>query len=116
MEAALARLFADAETELAGLSDTARQAKALRSLVNHRKGLSVFVDKPQVPMDNNRAERVLRGAVIGRRLSFGSDSETGAEFTAMMYSVVGTWAMHGIDVRRWLEQCKRCELPTLTSA
>ena len=104
LEAALTRLFADAETELAGLADTARRAKALRSLVNHRKGLSVFVDKAQVPMDNNRAERALRGAVIGRRLSFGSDSEHGAELTAMMYSVVGTLAMNGIDVRRWLEQ------------
>ena len=54
-------------------------------------------------MDNNAAERGLRGAVIGRRLSFGSDSEKGADFTAIMYSVVGTLAMHGIDVLRWLE-------------
>ena len=28
-------------------------------------------------MDNNLAERTLRSAVIGRRLSFGSDSEAG---------------------------------------
>ena len=48
------------------------------------------------------AERLLRGAAIARALSFGSDSETGAEFTAMMYSVTGTLAMNGIDVRRWL--------------
>ena len=40
----------------------------------HRKGLCVFVDHPQVPMDNNAGERALRGPVIGRRLSFGSDS------------------------------------------
>ena len=46
--------------------------KALRSLVNHREGLCVFVDRPQVPLDNNLAERVLRGPAIGRRLSFGS--------------------------------------------
>ena len=30
--------------------------------------------------ENNLAERVLRGPVIGRRLSFGSDSENGARF------------------------------------
>ena len=78
-------------------------SKALRSLVNHREGLSVFVDRPQVPMDNNLAERILRGPAIGRRLSFGSDSETGARFTAIMYSVVGTLSMNGIDVLRWLE-------------
>ena len=103
LEAAVARLFADAEAELAGLSERARRAKPLRSLLNHREGLCVFVDKPQVPMDNNKAERALRGPVIGRRLSFGSNSEDGARFTAIMYSVVGTLSMNGIDVLRWLE-------------
>ena len=96
-------LFADAEAELAGLSAKALRAKALRSLLNHREGLCVFVDHPQVPMDNNAAERALRGPAIGRQLSFGSDSEKGARFTAMMYSVAGTLALNGIDVRRWLQ-------------
>ena len=100
---ALDSLFADAERELADLPDRAREGKALRSLVNHRKGLSVFADRPQVPLDNNLAERLLRGPAIGRRLSFGSDSETGARFTALMYSVIGTLTLHGIDVLRWLK-------------
>ena len=100
----LDELFADAETELAGLTDRARRAKPLRSLVKHREGLCVFVDKPFVPMDNNLAELSLRFAVIGRRLSFGSDSEKGAGFTATMYSVAGTLAINGIDVRRWLSE------------
>ena len=103
LEEALDGLFAQAARELAGLPDEAREGKALRSLLNHREGLSVFVDRPQVPMDNNLAERFLRGPAIGRRLSFGSDSETGARFTAIMYSVVGTLSMNGIDVLRWLE-------------
>ena len=96
-------LFSGAERELAALPPEAREGKALRSLVNHREGLSVFVDQPQVPMDNNAAERALRGPVIGRRLSFGSDSETGAQFTALTYSVLGTLALNRIDVLRWLE-------------
>ena len=69
------------------------RARRLRSLLNHREGLCVFVDQPQAPMDNNKAELALRGPAIGRRLSFGSDSELGAEFTAMMYTVVGTLKM-----------------------
>ena len=103
LEAEVERLFANAEQKLAALPAGARETKALRSLLNHREGLSVFVDKPQVPMDNNAAERALRGPVIGRRLSFGSDSETGARFTALLYSVVATLKTNGIDVRRWLE-------------
>ena len=104
LKKAVDELFAAAEAELAGLTDRARRAKPLRSLVKHREGLCVFVDKPFVPMDNNRGERALRSAVIGRRLSFGSDSEKGAGFTATMYSVAGTLAINGIDVRRWLKE------------
>ena len=103
LKEALDALFAEAQRELAALPDEAREGKALRSLLNHRDGLSVFVDRPQVPMDNNLAERVLRGPVIGRRLSFGSNSEDGARFTAIVYSVAGTLSMNGIDVLRWLE-------------
>ena len=103
LKEALDGLFAQAERELADLPDQAREGKALRSLLNHREGLSVFIDRPQVPLDNNLAERVLRGPAIGRRLSFGSDSETGARFTAMMYSVIGTVSLNGIDVLRWLQ-------------
>ena len=104
LKEALDGLFSHAERELAGLPDKAREGKTLRSLVNHRDGLSVFLDRPEVPMDNNLAERVLRGPAIGRRLSFGSDSATGARFTALMYSVVGTLNLNGIDVLRWLEE------------
>ena len=100
---AVERLFAQAEAELASLPEHAREARALRSLLNHREGLCVFVDKPQTPMDNNEAERILRAPAIGRGLSHGSDSEDGARFTAIMYSVVGTLSMTGIDVLRWLE-------------
>ncbi|MYE02344.1 MAG: IS66 family transposase [Alphaproteobacteria bacterium] len=97
------RLFAHAGQELDALPPGAPQAGPLRSLLRHRQGLSVFIRHPRVPMDNNTGERAIRNPVIGRRLSFGSDSETGARFTAVMYSVVGTLATNGIDVRRWLE-------------
>ena len=103
LKTALEALFAQAERELAALPGNAREGKALRSLLNHREGLCVFIDRPEVPLDNNKAEKFLRGPSIGRRLSFGSDSEKGAEFTAIMYSVVGTLSMNGIDVLRWLE-------------
>ena len=52
---------------------------------------------------HNASERILRAPAIGRLLSHGSDSEKGAEFTAVLYSVVGTLSMNGIDVLRWLE-------------
>ena len=103
LKEALDGLFAEAERQLVGLHDAAREGKALRSLLNHREGLCVFLDRPWTPLDNNFAERLLRGPAIGRRLSFGSDSETGARLTAVMYSVIGTLALNGIDILRWLQ-------------
>ena len=38
----------------------------------HWAGLTVFVDHPWVPMDNNVAERDARLAVVGRKNFYGS--------------------------------------------
>ena len=46
-------------------------AKVLRSLRNHWEGLTLFVADPDLPMDNNQAERALRGPV-GRKNYYGS--------------------------------------------
>ena len=92
-----------AETECAGPAGSDRRAKALNSLVRHRGGLCVFVDRPDIPMDNNLPERIQRGPVIGRKLSFGSDSLEGARYSAMMYGIIETLRMNGIDVRMWLD-------------
>ena len=41
---------------------------------NHWSGLTVFVDHPWVPMDNNVAERAARLPVVGRKNFYGSGS------------------------------------------
>ena len=97
------KLFATAERELAGRAGSDRRAKPLRSLLRHRDGLCVFIDRPDVPMDNNLIERILRDPVIERKLSFGSDSLEGARYSAMMYGIFETLRMNGIDVRTWLD-------------
>ncbi len=96
-------LFSKAESELSELAEDARERKPLKSLMNHREGLSVFVEHPQVPMDNNIAERALRWLAIARKVSFGSDSEEGARTSAILYTVLGTLAKNGIDVLSWLK-------------
>ena len=102
LEAAVAALFAEAGRQLERLAQAAPEGRPLRSLLTHREGLSVFLHHPEVPMDNNVGERALRGPAIGRKLSFGSDSEDGARLSAVMYTVLFTVAMNGLDVLRWL--------------
>ena len=43
------------------------KSKVLSSLKTHWSGLQVFVDRPEVAMDNNTAERTLRTSVVGRK-------------------------------------------------
>ena len=50
------------------------------------------------------SERSLRAPVIGRKLSFGNDSWTGARLTAHIYSVLATLKRHGIDLEHWLHE------------
>ena len=48
--------------------------KVLESLGNHWTGLTVFVEHPEVPMDNNTAERSERGPVVGRKNYYGPNA------------------------------------------
>ena len=102
LKTALDELFAQAERERAALPDDARQMQPLRSMIEHREGLTLFLEHPQIPMDNNSAELAHRSVVILRKLCFGSDSLNGARLTAVMHSVLGTVEKNGLDVQCWL--------------
>lgn len=54
-----------------------------------------WADDPQVPADNNRAERELRPLVIARKISFGSQSEKGALTREVLMSVLHTQRKRG---------------------
>jgi transposase len=78
------------------------QSKVLKSLHNHWEGLTVFVDHPEVPMDNNTAERAHRGPVVGRKNFYGSGSLWSGRLAAMLFSLFQTIQLWKMDVRRWL--------------
>ncbi len=76
--------------------------KVLSSLHNHWDGLTVFVSRPEVAMDNNTAERILRNPVVGRKNYYGSGSVWRAHFAAMMFSVLQTILLWGLNPHHWL--------------
>lgn len=73
------------------------QCKALRSLLKHEDGLRVCVQHPEVPPDNNAAERAIRGPLISRYTSFGSGSASGALLAEQMYSIYATLHEWGLN-------------------
>src|SRR2546425_13716 len=78
------------------------QQKVLSSLQNHWDGLTVFVGRPEVAMDNNTAERMLRNPVVGRKNYYGSGSVWSAHLAAMMFSVIQTVLLWGLNPHHWL--------------
>jgi transposase len=85
--------------------------KVLQSLDNHWDGLTVFVDHPQIPMDNNTAEQALRGGVVGRKNFYGSGSVWSAALSAVLFTIIQTLLLWNINPRQWfqayLEACAR---------
>jgi transposase len=76
--------------------------QVLESLHNHWSGLTVFVARPEVALDNNSAERALRNSVVGRKHYYGSGSIWSAHLAAMMFSVLQTVVLWGLNLRLWL--------------
>ncbi len=59
--------------------------------------LFVFVARPEVPSDNNLAERSVRPLVIARKISGGSRSPNGSHTRMGLFSCFGTWAAQGLN-------------------
>lgn len=76
--------------------------KALESLKNHWEGLTVFVDHPEVPMDNNKAEQKERIPVLGRKNFYGSGALWSGQLAAILFSIFQTLILWNINPRLWL--------------
>jgi len=81
-----------------------KMGKALNYMLKLWPGLTVFLDNPEVPLDNNAAERALRGVVVGRKNHYGSRSKRGTEVAALFYTMMETAKLSGIDARTYLRE------------
>jgi len=64
--------------------------------------LTLFVDDPRIPLDNNATERAIRGPVVGRKNHYGSKSRSGTEVAATLYSILETTKLHEVDPAAYL--------------
>ena len=91
-------------SSLVGVKSSAekRQIKVYKSLLNHWSGLILFLENPEVPLDNNLAENSIRNPVTGRKAYYGSGSIWSAELAATLFSILQTLVLWGINPRHWL--------------
>src|SRR5262245_12842159 len=102
LRAAVAALGAQGEAELADPQLHPARRKVLESLGDHWAGLTVFVEHPEVPMDNNTAERAQRGPVVGRKNYYGSGAVWSGRLAAMLFSLLQTLCLWKLNPRAWL--------------
>jgi hypothetical protein len=102
------RLVALAEAAYAD-ADAARLAGRLRKRLDQ---LFTFLDYPDVTFDNNLAERMIRPAVILRKISQCNRSEKGAAVQAVLMSVYRTLKLRGHDPLATIASALRTYLTT----
>jgi transposase len=102
LRAAVTALGAQGEAELADPALHPARRKVLASLGEHWTGLTVFVEHPEVPMDNNTAERAQRGPVVGRKNYYGSGAVWSGQPAAMLFSLSQTLCLWPLNPRAWL--------------
>ena len=68
-----------------------------------RTAFSNGYDLPNIPCENNYAERGLRPLVVTRKISYGSQSERGMKTREILTSVLHTAAARGLEPAAFLE-------------
>jgi transposase len=97
------------EAELAQEKLPIRRRKILESLQTHWSGLTLFVENPEIPMDNNGSERAIRCGAQARNSFYGSGSVWSGELLAMMLTILKTAHKHKVNLRRYLiDYLKAC--------
>ncbi len=84
------------------LSAHAEMAKAFGYMLKQWGALNVFCHDGWVEIDNNICENALRAVALGRRnyMFFGSDN--GGDAAAVIYSLIGTCKLNGVEPESWL--------------
>ena len=83
---------------------TAPHGVLAQRVSKHPGELFVFVEHPEVPADNNLAERSLRPAVTAPKVSGGTRSEKGSQTKMGLLSLMGTWTLQN---RALLPACRK---------
>jgi transposase len=94
------KLWVDATVQkLSGKSDL---AQAMRYALSRWQALTRFVHDGRIEIDNNAAERAIRGIALGRKNYLFAGSDTGGDRAAAIYSLIETCKLNAIDPEAYM--------------
>jgi transposase len=88
--------------ERAKLSRHNEVAKAMDYMLRRIDAFTRFLDDGRICLSNNAAERAMRGIALGRKAWLFAGSDRGGERAAVMFTLIYTAKLNGIDPRAWL--------------
>lgn len=78
--------------------------KALAYSLERWDHLSLYITKGKLNIDNNPVENSIRPVALGRKNYLFAGSHEAAKRSGMLYSLLGTCKMHGIEPYGWLKE------------
>jgi transposase len=78
--------------------------KALAYSMERWHKLSVYITDGRLKIDNNPVENSIRPVALGRKNYLFAGSHEAAKRSGMLYSLLGTCKMHGIEPYAWLKE------------
>ena len=88
--------------QLRKISGKTPLAAAIRYAVTRLKRLRPYLDHGILEIDNNTAERAMRGIAVGRKNYLFVGSEGGGRSAASAYTLIETAKLNGVDPQAWL--------------
>jgi transposase len=85
-------------------SSKSAAGKAMSYFLKNYESFTRFISLAEVPIDNNPQERQLRSPVVGRKTWYGNHSLKGANTTAVLFSVIQSCKLCGVNPREYLHR------------
>ncbi len=92
------------EATLSKLSRKSETTVAIRYALSRWDTLTRYIKDGHIEIDNNAAERSLRGVALGRKNYLFAGSDAGGERAAAIYSLIGSAKLNGLDPEAYLRQ------------
>jgi hypothetical protein len=92
------------EATLPKLSRKSDTTAAIRYALSRWDALVRYADEGNIEIDNNAAERALRGVALGRKNYLFAGSDAGGERAASIYGLIGSAKLNGLDPEAYLRQ------------
>ena len=92
------------EATLSKLSRKSETTVAIRYALSRWDALTRYIEDGHIEIDNNAAERSLRGVALGRKNYLFAGSDAGGERAAAIYSLIGSAKLNGLDPEAYLCQ------------